>query len=66
MNEAASAEGKTTDELAAEALQRYLAHRKLEELGKYGREQSRRLGYTEAETTATGTSSYAPPVTGLR
>jgi hypothetical protein len=39
---------------------------KLEELGKYGREQSRRLGYTEAETTATGTSSYAPPVTGLR
>lgn len=46
VNEAASADGKTTDELAADALQRYLAHRKLEELGQYGREQSRRLGYT--------------------
>jgi metal-responsive CopG/Arc/MetJ family transcriptional regulator len=49
VNEAASAEGKTTDEIAADALQRYLAHRKLEELRKYGREQSRRLGYTEAD-----------------
>jgi hypothetical protein len=49
MNEAAFADGKTIDELAADALQRYLAHRKLEELGKYGREQSRRLGYTEAD-----------------
>jgi hypothetical protein len=49
VKEAASAEGKTTDEIAADALQRYLAHRKLEELGKYGREQSRRLGYTEAD-----------------
>ena len=49
VNEAASAEGKTTDELAADALQRYLTHRKLEELGKYGREQSHRLGYTDAD-----------------
>ena len=49
VNEAASADGKTTDELAADALRRYLAHRRLEELGKYGREQSRRLGYTEAD-----------------
>jgi hypothetical protein len=49
LNEAASADGKTTDELAADALQRFLAHRKLEELGKYGREQSRRLGYTESD-----------------
>jgi|HubBroStandDraft_1064217.scaffolds.fasta_scaffold01555_5 hypothetical protein len=49
VNEAASAEGKTIDELAADALQRYLAHRKLEELGRYGREQSRRLGYTETD-----------------
>jgi hypothetical protein len=49
VNEAASAEGKTTDEVAAEALRRYLAHRNLEELGKYGREQSRRLGLTEAD-----------------
>ena len=41
--------GKTTDEIAADALRRYLAHRKLEELGKYAREQSHRLGYTEAD-----------------
>jgi hypothetical protein len=49
VNEAASAEGKTTDELAADALRRYLAHRKPEELGDYGHEQSRRLGYAEAD-----------------
>jgi hypothetical protein len=49
VTEAASADGKTTDELAADALQRYLAHRKLEELARYGRDQSRRLGYTEAD-----------------
>ena len=48
VNEAAGAEGKTADEIAADALRRYLAHRKLEELGKYGREQSLRLGYTQA------------------
>ena len=47
VNEAARADGITTEELAADALRRYLAHRKLEELGQYGREQSRRLGYTE-------------------
>ena len=45
---AAQADGKTTDELAADALRRYLAHRKLDELGKFGREQARKLGYTEA------------------
>ena len=49
VNEAAGADGKTTDEIAADALRRYLAHRKLEELGKYAREQSHRLGYTEAD-----------------
>jgi hypothetical protein len=46
-NEAARADGITTEELAADALRRYLAHRRLEELSKYGREQSARLGYTE-------------------
>ena len=44
---AAQADGKTTDELATDALRRYLDHRKLEELGKYGREQAQKLGYTE-------------------
>jgi hypothetical protein len=49
VNEAARADGKTTDEIAADALRRYLAHRNLEELGKYGGDQSLRLGYTEAD-----------------
>jgi hypothetical protein len=49
VTEAAGADGKTTDEIAADALRRYLAHRKLEELGKYGREQSLRLGYAETD-----------------
>jgi len=49
VNEAASADGKTTDELAADAVRRYLAHRKLEELGQYGREQSYRLGFSDAD-----------------
>jgi hypothetical protein len=49
VNEAANAKGKTTDEIAADALRRYLAHRKLEDLGRYGLEQSRRLGYTEPD-----------------
>ena len=48
-NAAAEADGKTTEELAAGALQRYLAHRKLDELGKYGQEQARKLGYTEGD-----------------
>jgi metal-responsive CopG/Arc/MetJ family transcriptional regulator len=51
VNEAANADGRTTDELAADALRRYLAHRKLEELGQYGREQSHRLGYTEPDVS---------------
>ena len=49
VNEAARADGVSTEELAADALRRYLAHRKLDELGRYGREQSRRLGYTEED-----------------
>jgi hypothetical protein len=48
-HEAAIAEGRTTDELVADALRRYLAHRNLDELGQYGRELSRRLGRTEAD-----------------
>jgi hypothetical protein len=52
VNEPASADGKATDELAADALRRYLAHRKLEELGQYGRQQSRRLGYTRPMSAA--------------
>jgi metal-responsive CopG/Arc/MetJ family transcriptional regulator len=47
VNEAAAADGKSTDELAADALRRYLAHRKLEDLATYGHRQSGKLGYTE-------------------
>jgi hypothetical protein len=47
VHKAARADGSGPDELAADALQRYLAHRKLEELGTYGCEQSRRLAFTE-------------------
>jgi len=47
VHEAARVDGKTTDEVAADALQGYLAHWKLKELGQYGCEQSRRLGFTE-------------------
>jgi hypothetical protein len=49
VNAVTMADGKTTDEIAADVLRRYLAHRQLEELGQYGREQSSRLGYTEAD-----------------
>ena len=49
INEVARADGKSTDQIAADAVRRYLAHRKLDELGQYGREQSRRLGLTEAD-----------------
>jgi hypothetical protein len=47
--EAAAADGRSTDDVAAEALRRYLAHRKLAEIGEYGRGQSESLGYTEAD-----------------
>ena len=49
VSEVAAADGTTTDELAADALRRYLAHRKLDDLAKYGREQSVRLGHTESD-----------------
>ena len=59
VDEAAGANGKTTDEIAADALRRYLAPRKLEELGKYGREQSLRLGCTGADVPRL-TAEYRP------
>lgn len=49
VSKAASADGRTADEVVADALRRYPAHRELDELGRYGSEQSRRLGYTEAD-----------------
>jgi hypothetical protein len=41
---AAQATDMTIDELVTEALKRYLAHQKLEELSSYGAEHMRELG----------------------
>ena len=49
---AARSEGKTPDELTADAMRRYLARRKLDELGRYGQEQTCRLGMSVAEGEA--------------
>lgn len=40
----AEAQGRTADDLAADALKRYLAHEKLEELSRYGRHRAREIG----------------------
>lgn len=40
----AATQGRTTDELAADALKRYLAHQKLDELSRYGQRKARELG----------------------
>ena len=40
----AERQGRTADELAADALRRYIAHDKLEELSRDGWERAKRLG----------------------
>jgi hypothetical protein len=40
----AESQGRTADELAAEAVRRYLAHEKLDELSRYGHRKARELG----------------------
>jgi hypothetical protein len=42
--EIAARQGRTADDLAADALKRYIAHEKLEELSRYGRERAKDLG----------------------
>jgi len=49
MNTAAQAEGKTADELLAEAARRYLAHKELDDLVARGRTHAERAGRTPAE-----------------
>jgi metal-responsive CopG/Arc/MetJ family transcriptional regulator len=49
MNAAAQAEGKTADELLAEAARRYLAHKELDDLVARGRTHAERVGRTHAE-----------------
>ena len=40
----AARQGRTADDLAADALKRYIAHDKLEELSRYGRRRAKELG----------------------
>lgn len=49
---AAQAEGKTADELLAEAARRYLAHKELDDLVTRGRTHAERAGRTPAEAVA--------------
>ena len=45
----AQAEGKTTDEIARDALTAYLALRRLDRLQEYGQRWANELGLTEAD-----------------
>lgn len=45
----AKAEGRTKSELFREALRRYVQERRWRELQRYGAEQARHLGVTEAD-----------------
>jgi hypothetical protein len=45
----AQAEGKTTDEIAREALTAYLALRRLDRLQEFGQRRADELGLTEAD-----------------
>lgn len=40
----AGRQGRTADDLAADALKRYIAHDKLEELARFGRQRANELG----------------------
>jgi|GEM_PF-3793595 hypothetical protein len=42
--EIAKRQGRTADDLAADALKRYIAHERLEELSGYGRARAKELG----------------------
>jgi predicted transcriptional regulator len=53
--EIARRQGRTADDLAADALRRYIAHERLEELARYGRDRAKELGLdkpTEEEAVA--------------
>ena len=52
MSAAAQAEGRTADELLAEAACRYLAHKDLDVLVARGRNHAARAGRTPAEAVA--------------
>lgn len=53
--EIAKRQGRTADDLAADALKRYIAHESLEVLSDYGRERAKELGFdkpTEEQAVA--------------
>ena len=45
----AQSQGRTTDDLAADALKRYLAHEELDEVQREGQDNRRRLGLESDE-----------------
>jgi hypothetical protein len=47
VTEEAAAEGTTADEIATEAMKRYLALRRLDRLQRYGQKRAEELGITE-------------------
>jgi hypothetical protein len=47
VTEEAAAEGKTADQIANEAMKRYLALRRLDRLQRYGQKRAEELGITE-------------------
>jgi aldehyde:ferredoxin oxidoreductase len=47
VTEEAAAEGTTADEIANEAMKRYLAVRRLDRLQRYGQKRAEELGITE-------------------
>ena len=47
VTEEAAAEGTTADEIANEAMKRYLALRRLDRLQRYGQKRAEELGITE-------------------
>ncbi len=49
VTEQAQVEGKTPDELANEAMKRYLALQRLQKLQQYGRRRAEELGIGEAD-----------------
>jgi hypothetical protein len=59
VTEEAAAEGTTADEIANEAMKRYLSHRRLDRLQRYGQKRSEELGITEDEVPRLITESRA-------
>jgi predicted transcriptional regulator len=57
--ELAERQGRSADDIAAEALKRYIAHEKLEELSRYGQQRTREVGLNMLSEEQAGPSSAA-------